>query len=59
MGKTVDPDLYFEEEAYHKGKARRKENTTNPQNKGGPKDDGYGNMTPEEKAAYKKGFRGD
>lgn len=45
--------------AYKKGKARHDEDRKNPANSGSPGKDGYGSMTPEEKAAYKKGFRGE
>ncbi|PTV97316.1 hypothetical protein C8J27_101428 [Rhodobacter aestuarii] len=44
-------------DAERKGRERR-EGYQN--GKGGmPSDDGYGHMSPEEKAAYKKGYRGD
>lgn len=47
-----------EDEAYKKGKERRErlEKGDDPKT---PKDDDYGDMTPGEKDAYKKGYRGD
>ena len=48
-----------EDKAYKKGKDRHQEDQSNPSNRGGPKGDGYGNMSPGEKEAYKKGHRGD
>ncbi|WGW03055.1 hypothetical protein [Tropicibacter oceani] len=47
------------EQAYKKGKDRRKKHHDDPANSGGPRDDGYQNMSPEEKEAYKRGHRGD
>lgn len=46
-------------QAYKKGKDRNKQYQDDPSKPGGPKDDGYANMSPEEKEAYKKGHRGD
>jgi hypothetical protein len=47
-----------QDEAYKKGKERREhlEKGDDPKT---PKDDGYQDMTEEEKDAYKKGYRGD
>jgi hypothetical protein len=47
-----------EAEAYKKGKERHEKNQDDPNNQGGPKEDGYGSMTPGEKEAYKKRHRG-
>ncbi len=46
-------------DAYDKGKARHDQYHKDPAKAGGPKEDGYGNMSPAEKEAYKKGHRGD
>jgi len=47
-----------EQAAYERGRARHQSNTKHPDKPGGPADDGYGDMTEREKAAYKKGHRG-
>lgn len=47
------------QQAYKKGKDRNRQYHDDPSKKGGPREDGYGNMTPEEKEAYKAGHRGD
>ena len=46
-------------DAYDKGKARHDQYQKDPSKAGGPKDDGYGGMSPDEKEAYKKGHRGE
>lgn len=46
------------DEAYRKGRNRHAAIREDPRKPGSPGDDGYGAMTPKEKAAYKKGFRG-
>lgn len=47
------------EEAYQKGKTRREQIQEDPEHSGGPRDDGYQYMTPEEKEAYRQGFGED
>lgn len=54
IGKNLRVD-----QAYKKGKDRHEGYHEDPTKKGGPKDDGYENMSPEEKEAYKRGHRGD
>jgi hypothetical protein len=47
------------QQAYKRGKDRHDAYQKDPSKPGGPKDDNYGNMSPEEKEAYKKGHRGE
>jgi len=47
-----------QDEARKKGKERRKKMEEDPKNSGSPKDDGYDDMTPGQKEAYKEGYRG-
>jgi len=47
-----------EKAAYERGRARHQSNQKRPDKPGGPSEDGYGDMTEREKAAYKKGHGG-
>jgi hypothetical protein len=47
------------EQAYKKGKDRQEAYQRDPSHPGGPRDDGYEHMSPDEKEAYKRGHRGD
>ena len=59
IGGSIDPEDQDRNEAYKKGQARRQAYQQDPSAGGGPVDDGYGQMTPAEKEAYKRGHRGD
>lgn len=46
-------------DAYKRGKARRDADQNDPSNEGSPGKDRYGSMSPSEKEAYKRGYRGE
>ena len=59
MGDIRTPTKKLQDEAEEKGRKRREAIENDPQHGGSPKDDEYDDMTPGQKEAYKKGYRGD